>query len=114
MDNDAARTLHEWLFALVEELCHDREYLYRSFVENFGGFMTSVYREGCTTPAGEFRIPGIKSGRYSVVRWALDHRVDYSGPNLLSIEATVSGAGGGTEKKTARFDLSTGEAVGPG
>jgi len=110
----AASTLHEWLFDLVAETCHDRDYLYRAYVEHFCGLLNTVYGTGSTLGRGTYHLPGIKSDRQASIFWTLDHRLDFAGPNVLAIECRIgdSGAGsGGSELRSARFDLSTGRLL---
>jgi len=109
-----AGTIHEWLFALIEETCHDRDYLYRAYVEHFSGLMNGIYRAGATAERGTYHLPGIKSDRQASLFWTLEHRLDYQGPNVLAVTCRIFDAGSPsqtTEQRTARFDLSTGRAI---
>jgi hypothetical protein len=110
----AAATIHEWLFALIEETCHDREYLYRAYVEHFCGLLAGIYRAGSTAERGTYHLPGIKSDRQASLFWTLEHRLDFQGPNVLAVTCRIFDAGSPsqtTEQRTARFDLSTGKAL---
>jgi hypothetical protein len=110
----AAGTIHEWLFALIEETCHDRDYLYRAYVEHFCGLLAGIYRPGSTVERGTYHLPGIKSDRQASLYWSLEHRPDNQGPNVLAVTCRLFDAGaasGTTEQRTARFDLSTGRAL---
>jgi hypothetical protein len=109
-----AATIHEWLFALIEETCHDRDYLYRAFVEHFCGVLNGIYRAGATVQRGTYHLPGIKSDRQASIYWTLEHRLDYQGPNVLAVTSRIYDAAspsGTTEQRAARFDLATGRAL---
>jgi hypothetical protein len=105
--------LHEWLYALAEELCHDRDYLYRYFVVHFAGFLNQIYREASRVPEGSYRLPGVKSNRRAELRWSLARRLDYVGPNLLAVQWRLEEAGEARilEEGRERFDLSTGRRL---
>ena len=110
-EGGATRTLHGWLYALMEELCFDREYLYLAFVEHFTGFMKEVLRTGGSSGIGEYPLPGIKSGRRAILKWALEKQLTFMGPNILSITVEADWSGAPGEREVLRFDLSTGAAV---
>ncbi len=103
------RTLHEWLYRLMEELCYDREYLYLAFVEHFTGLMKLVMSSGAVE--GVYEIPGIKSGRRAFLEWTLEHRLSFMGPNILSVSYRVNRDETSEEHGTVRFDVSTGTEV---
>jgi hypothetical protein len=107
----ASAILHDWLYRLVDEVCFDREYLYRAFVENFSALLKEIYRLGGTEGRGSYEFPGIKSGRRASLNWALAHRLNYSGPNILSFEYVIAEGEAEVERGQARFDLSTGVGV---
>lgn len=113
MSRPQAPTIHDWLYEIVAEVCHDREYLYRGFVEHFGALMQAIYRS--RGGAGEYRLPGIKSPLQARVEWRLARQVSFMGPNTLSLRCRITEAGGGgpqppaVESPWVSFDLSTGE-----
>lgn len=111
----AAGTLHEWLFDLIEETCHDREYLYRAYVEHFCGLLNGILRAGATAEQrGTYHLPGIKSDRQASLFWAIDPRPDVQGPGVLAVTCRLFDAAspsGMTAQRTARFDLSTGRVL---
>jgi hypothetical protein len=105
--------LHDWVYALVQDVCFDREYLYRCFVEHFSALMHEIHAEGRVMGGGEYRIPGIKSGLHAVIRWRLAHQVSYAGPNLVALSAELrrdTGEREGIPEKRA-FELSSGAPV---
>jgi hypothetical protein len=110
----AAGTIHEWLFALIEETCRDREYLYRAYIEHFSGLLAGIYRTGSTAERGTYHLPGIKSARQASLFWTLERRSDAPAPNVLAVTCRIFDAAspsGTTEQRTARFDLATGKAL---
>lgn len=110
----AAATIHEWLFALIEETCHDRDYLYRAYVEHFSGLLAGIYRKGSTAERGTYHLPGIKSERQASLFWSVEHRLDHQEAAVLAVTCRIFDAAspsGTTEQRTARFDLSTGRAL---
>lgn len=111
----AAGTLHEWLFDLIEETCHDREYLYRAYVEHFGALMNSILRcSGAAAERGAYHLPGIKSERQASLFWAIERRSECPGPGVLAVTCRLFDAAspsGVTAQRTARFDLATGRAL---
>jgi hypothetical protein len=111
---DGAASLHDWLYARVQSICFDREYLYRSFVEHFCVVMGQVYARGSVAGEGAYEIPGIKSGLRMSLRWSLAHQLSFQGPNPLRLRYAVSVGEGGpiVEEGEARFDLSTGARLG--
>ena len=112
MSDAAESTLHEWLFARVQSVCWDREYLYRGFVEHFGALMGQLYARGGVDGEGQYEIPGIKSGLRTLLSWRLDRQLSFQGPNLLRLRYTVlDGDGTAVEQGEAAFDLSSGEAA---
>jgi hypothetical protein len=107
----AAALLHDWLYRLVDEVCFDREYVYFAFVEHFSALLKQIYHLGSTEGRGAYAIPGIKSERRLSLRWSLEHRLNYTGPNLLAFEYAITEGGAELERGQARFDLSTGAAI---
>ena len=105
--------LHDWLYALAEELCYDQDYLYRYFVEHFGGFLGRIYREASRVPEGSYRMPGIKSNRQAELRWLLARQLDFIGPNLLTVRWKLDDSASGLVLGSGqeRFDLSTGHRL---
>ena len=112
MSKGEEENLHEWLFARVQSVCFDREYVYRGFVEHFGAFMGELYARGGTDGDGVYEIPGIKSGLRALLRWRLGRQLSFDGPNPLWLQYTVIGGDGtAVEEGEALFDLSSGETV---
>ena len=112
MSAAAEATLHDWLFARVQSVCFDREYVYRSFVEHFGALMGELYAHGGTDGDGTYEIPGIKSGLRALLRWELGRQLSFHGPNPLRLRCSVmDGDGVAVEEGEALFDLSSGETV---
>jgi hypothetical protein len=105
--------LHDWLYTLAEELCHDQDYLYRYFVEHFCGLLNKIYREASRVPEGSYPMPGVKSNRQAELRWSLERRVDFLGPNPLTVSWRLAESPGGTTlgSGSERFDLSTGRRL---
>jgi hypothetical protein len=107
--------LHDWLFEVVEEICWDREYLYRSYVETFTALMRSIYEHGPHAARDAIVIPGLKSGIEVALEWRLAHQLDFRGPNTLHVSAmrrdagAAGAAGASGAARTAVFDLSTGD-----
>jgi hypothetical protein len=105
--------LHDWLYVLAEELCHDRDYLYRYFVEHFAELLSQIYRDASRIAEGGYRLPGVKSERQAELRWSLAHRLDFAGPNLLTVHWRLEDAAEARilEEGWERFDLSTGRRL---
>ena len=109
---DNVTSLHSWLYDAVAETCHDREYLYRAFVEHFIGIFGMIYDSGAITAGGSYTIFGLKGGPDAVVSWHLEHQLSFAGPNVIVLSASFSSPDRvevGT--RHASFDLATGEPV---
>ena len=105
--------LHDELYRLVEEVCWDADYLYRSFTEHFTGLMSQIYDRGGSEGAGVYTITGIKSGLEARIAWHLQHRLDFHGPNSLRLDYEVGGAasGGGARRGSIMAELGTGRLL---
>ncbi len=105
--------IHDALYQVVQEICWDSDYLYRSYTEHFCGLMHGIYEAGRAASRGEYRLSGIKSGLEAVVTWRLQHRIDYQGPNQLMVELTVRGESPGARDRSASllFELGTGRRL---
>jgi hypothetical protein len=84
------RLLHDILFLIVEEVCWDADYLYRSFTCHFSGLMSQIYDTGGSASGGSYTITGVKSGRIARITWSLQHRLDFHGPNQLRLEYEIA------------------------
>ncbi|MBM4460382.1 MAG: hypothetical protein FJ011_21905 [Chloroflexi bacterium] len=105
--------LHDWFFERVNEACYDRDYLYLAFVRHFTAFMADIIRLGKTEERGDYLIPGIKSGLDVRLVWQLQRRLDWIGPNVLTVQCQLVDRATGDPQggSVGRFDLSTGEMV---
>ncbi len=102
--------LHDALYRIVEEVCWDSDYLYRSHTEHFCALMNGIYEAGQGASRGEYRFNGIKSGLQALITWRLQHRIDYQGPNQLMLDVTISSETSGTPERRGSllFELGTG------
>jgi hypothetical protein len=109
----APRLLHDALYGMVEEVCWDADYLYRSFTEHFTGLMSQIYDRGGSDGGGVYTITGIKSGREARITWHLQHRLDFHGPNRLRLDYEIAGAapGSGARGGSIMAELGTGRLV---
>jgi hypothetical protein len=110
------RLLHDLLYRIVEEVCWDKDYLYRSFTGHFSALMTQIYERGATAGRGSYEVNGIKSDVEARISWRLQHRLDYFGPNELLISCEIRRTPSGRPVRTEEmvFDLGTGCAVAKG
>jgi hypothetical protein len=109
----AQRLLHDALYRVVEEVCWDADYLYRSFTEHFTGLMSQIYERGGSDAGGSYTITGIKSGLEARIAWHLQHRLDFHGPNRLRLDYEIAGAAPGTGGRGGSImaELGTGRLV---
>ncbi len=105
--------LHDALYRVVEEICWDSDYLYRSYTEHFCALMHGIYDAGKGASRGDYRASGIKSGLEAAITWRLQHRIDYQGPNQLMLEVTIRSETPGTTDRGASllFELGTGRRL---
>ena len=103
-------TLHEWLYAVVTDVCYDREYVYYAFTTHFSALCKGIYGGG---PGGSVMIHGIKSGCDALVSWRLARRADLIGCNTVELECRVTDKNGGAEVSCSKavFELSCGTQV---
>ena len=106
--------LHDLVYQIVEEICWDRDYLYRCFTEVFSELMNGIYRQGCSRAGGNLVVNGVKSDVEARISWRLQHQLDYFGPNALKLEFEIRKKPSGLMVRTgdAVFDLATGCDVG--
>jgi hypothetical protein len=110
---NAARLLHDEVYRLVEEVCWDADYLYRSFTEHFAGLMGQIYDRGGSDAGGVYTITGIKSGLEARIAWHLQHRLDFHGPNGLRLDYEIAGTASGAPARRGSLaaELGTGRLV---
>lgn len=106
-------TLHEWIYALVKEVCYDREYIYPSFIRHFGQLMQDIYFKGRTQSSGVYEIPGMKSGRVAELEWRLERCMDLVRLNTVRIRCTIRVMDSGVveNSQTYCFETSAGTQV---
>ena len=107
------RLLHDIVYSVVEEVCWDADYLYRSFTEHFAALMAQIYDKGGSDAAGSYTIPGIKSGREVRLSWRLEHRLDFHGPNCLRLDYRIEGVSpaDGGHRGSVTVELGSGRVV---
>jgi hypothetical protein len=68
---------------------------------------------GSRVSEGSYRMDGIKSDLRAELRWHLARRLNYAGPNTLTVEWRLVESADGRirENGRERFDLSTGRMV---
>lgn len=105
--------IHEWLYDVVREICHDREYIYLSFIQSFKALMDDIYTRGYIEDHGEHIVEGIKSGLRAEITWRLHHRVNYVGLNIVDMICVIRDRFSGEEQQKLEesFELSAGERV---
>lgn len=109
----AAGLLHDELYRLVEEVCWDADYLYRSFTEHFTGLMGQIYEKGGSEGDGVYTITGIKNSLEARIAWHLEHRLDFQGPNRLRLDYEIAGtpSDAGARQGSIVAELGTGRLV---
>ncbi len=105
--------LHDLLYRIVEEVCWDKDYFYRSFTGHFSAMMAQIYDEGGTAARGSHEVNGIKSGLNARISWKLQHQLDYFGPNELLIDYEIwnETSGARMHRGATVFELGSGCAV---
>ena len=109
--NAEESSIHDWMYGIVYEICADRDYLYRVFYEHFSTLLRRIFEEGRIADHGEYLLPGLKSGIDAEIRWQLDKRLNYMGPNRLKLWCSLTDRVGEREVREAEFELSTGLRV---
>ena len=79
--------LHDLVYRIVEEVCWDRDYLYRAFTGSFSELMTAIYGRGGTEARGSLVVSGVKSDVEARITWRLQHqagllRTEHAHPDL--------------------------------
>ncbi len=105
--------LHEWLYRLVYEICHDREYFYFCYARHFSELTKYIFEQGRFSESGAYEIPGMKSSKKAILHWQLAHCTDFTRLNTVTIYYTIEDSDTGKKESGASqtFDLSCGESV---
>jgi len=104
---------HDMLYDAVAEICHDREYVYASFLRVFRQLSEQIYGCGATADHGSAEAVGLKSDWVARFHWRLQRRVDYSGGNVMCLCCTMGNRWTGEIAWQAEraFDVSSGEEI---
>lgn len=103
--------LHDWIYEIVEDICYDREYVYPYFVRHFTGLMKEIEEQGSISGEGTYSIPGIKSGVTATLHWQIEHRLNWVGSNVVSIQCEFGLTTADLSERAAKFEMTSGEMM---
>ena len=113
METEDYQTIHQWLYGIIAEVCADREYQYRAFVEHFTVLMGRIYGEGSVSESGSYLVAGMKSDLEARIEWRLASRLNYMGSNRLTLICRLYDRRSDSmvESGKACFELATGRRI---
>lgn len=112
-DIDEKQFIHEWIYEIVCSISYDREYIFRSYADNFSKIMHSIFSSGYCEKSGEQLIYGMKSGYNAIVSWSLPRRINYAGLNSIQFRCRIIDKYSGRiiEEHERIFELSCGSSI---